>query len=200
MKSSHFRMAEEMKRNTAAAPTRVGHSDASRGISTFPICGSRVRSTSKRETFGEARVRRPSGRAVRTVGRAALDRQALGRRCAHASTACARTLMASPSSPCSGRAFEHARARVSAGSAAAIRRQVPAGKVVPVTADQPRVAEMTIRALPLFVVRVSGEHVMKPRIVSDMPCQAKRGCRRSKLIEHLPIGVKGREMERNVWP
>ena len=43
--------------STAAAPTRVGHSDASRGISTFPICGSRVRSTSKRETFGEARVR-----------------------------------------------------------------------------------------------------------------------------------------------
>ena len=31
--------------NTAAAPTRAGHSDASRGISTFPICGSRVRST-----------------------------------------------------------------------------------------------------------------------------------------------------------
>ena len=179
MQSSRFRTAEEMKRNTAAAPTRAGHSDASRGISTFPICGSRVRSTSKRETFGEARVR-----ALRSCLNGVRP---------HSNRP-------SPSAPCSGRAFEHARARGAAGSAAAIRRQVPAGKVVPVTADQPCLAEMTICALPLFVVRVSSEHVPEPRIPSDMPCQAKRGRRRRRLVEHLPIGVKGREMERNVWP
>src|SRR5215204_1556204 len=58
MQSSHFRTAEEMKRSTAAAPTHATHSDASRRTSTFPIFGSKLRSTSKRETFGEARVRR----------------------------------------------------------------------------------------------------------------------------------------------
>ena len=79
----------------------------------------------------------------------------------------------SPSSPYSGRAFEHAGARGAASSAAAIRRQVPAGKVVPVTADQPCLAEMTICALPLFVVRVSGEYVTEARIPSDTPCQSE---------------------------
>ena len=53
-----LRTAEEMKRNTAAAPTHATHSDASRRTSTFPIFGSKLRSTSKREIFGEARVRR----------------------------------------------------------------------------------------------------------------------------------------------
>src|SRR4051794_31078458 len=107
---------------------------------------------------------------------------------------------ASLSAPCSGRAFEHAGARGAASIAAAIYRQVPKGKVVPITTNQPCLAGTTICALPLFVVGVSGEHVMKPRIPSDMPCQAKRGCRRRRLVEHLPIRVKSREMERNVWP
>src|SRR5215211_3342208 len=82
----------------------------------------------------------------------------------------------SPSAPCSGRAFEDAGARGAAIIAAAISRQVPEGKIVPVTADEPCLAGMTICALPLFVVSVSGEHVMEPCITSDMPCQAKRGC------------------------
>src|SRR5215211_4314929 len=77
----------------------------------------------------------------------------------------------SPSAPCSGRAFEHAGARGAAIIAAAISRQVPEGKVVPVTTDQPCLAGMTICALPLFIVRVSGEHVPDSRIPSDAACQ-----------------------------
>src|SRR5215204_7227963 len=85
---------------------------------------------------------------------------------------------ASLSAPCSGRAFEHAGARGAASIAAAIYRQVPEGKIVPVTADQPCLTGMTICALPLFIVRVSGEHVPDSRIPSYTPCQAKRRRRR----------------------
>src|SRR5829696_8733955 len=80
----------------------------------------------------------------------------------------------SPSAPCSGRAFEHAGARGAASVAAAISRQVPEGKVVPITADEPCLTGMTICALPLFVVSVSGEHVAEAHIPSDTPCQVKR--------------------------
>ena len=104
----------------------------------------------------------------------------------------------SPSAPCSGRAFEHAGARGAASVQRPSRRQVPEGKVVPVTADQPCLTEMTICALPLFIVRVSGEHVPESRIPSDTPCQAKRRRRRRRLVQHLPIGMKGREVKRNV--
>src|SRR5215207_2483633 len=106
----------------------------------------------------------------------------------------------SPSAPCSGRAFEHAGARAAASIAAAISRQVPEGKIVPITPDEPCLAGMTICALPLFIVRVSGEHVPESRIPSDAACQAKRRRRRRRLVQHLPIGMKGGEVERNVRP
>src|SRR5215212_3976296 len=101
----------------------------------------------------------------------------------------------SPSTPCSGRAFEHAGARGAASVAAAISRQVPEGKVVPITPDEPCLAGITICALPLFVVSVSGEHVPDSRIPSNAACQAKRRRRRRRLVQHLPIGMKGSEVK-----
>src|ERR1700730_11665217 len=96
--------------------------------------------------------------------------------------------------PLSGARFEDPGASRTAVPAVTIDRELPAGEVIPVTLNQRRVTEMTIRALPLGVMDVAGVDVAEGTRRGDalVDGQGRRqgwGC-----VAHLPVGMKGAEV------
>src|ERR1700730_18467979 len=69
--------------------------------------------------------------------------------------------------PLSGARFEDTGASRTAVPAVTIGRELPAGEVIPVTLNQRRVTEMTIRALPLGVMDVAGVDVAEGPLLGD---------------------------------
>ena len=99
-----------------------------------------------------------------------------------------------------GLRLEDSSARGLAAWARPLRGQVPGGQPVPVAADQELTALVAAGAIGLGIVDVT--HVGVPHAVAqgDLPGPAQRRWRRRRTVEHPVIGVKRREMERNVRP
>src|ERR1700730_11523871 len=96
--------------------------------------------------------------------------------------------------PLSGARFEDTGASRTADPAVAIDRERPAGEVIPVTLNQRRVTEMTLRALPLGVIDVAGVDVAEGPLLGDAAREVQGRRRGWGWVAHLPVGMKGAEV------
>src|SRR6478736_2403794 len=96
--------------------------------------------------------------------------------------------------PSSGARFEDTGASRTAVAAVTVGRELPAGEVIPITLNQCRVTEMTIRALPLGVMDVAGVDVAEGPLLGDAPREVQGGRRGRGCVAHLPVGMKGAEV------
>src|SRR6516162_6711366 len=86
-----------------------------------------------------------------------------------------------------------------ASDTATVRRQLPPGDVIPITANQQRPAAVTQSRLPIWIVNITGIDVAKTDFARDLP-RHPRGFRWGRrTIHHLPIRMKRREVQRHVW-
>src|SRR5262249_8415987 len=82
-----------------------------------------------------------------------------------------------------------------AGSAASLRVQSPRRDLIPIASDQPRAARSAISALAVFIVDISGVHIMEPRRERDVARTRQRCGWRVELTLHLPGGVERSKMQ-----
>src|SRR5262249_57513029 len=96
------------------------------------------------------------------------------------------------------RRIEDAGAGRATFATAPVCRQVPSGEVIPIAADEHRATTMAVSALPHAVVDIAGIDVTKTGLERDAPRCLERLRRRPRGIQHLPVRMKGREMQRHV--
>src|SRR5262249_5322223 len=96
--------------------------------------------------------------------------------------------------------LEHTGAWCSTVSARTIRGQMPSAELVPVASDQQRLAAVAIGALAFRVANVAGADVTQTGLDADAARHAQRRWRRRRLVAHLPVGMKGGEVQRHVGP
>src|SRR6516225_8036798 len=87
-----------------------------------------------------------------------------------------------------------------ASDTATVRRQLPPGDVIPITANQQRPAAVTQSRLPIWIVNITGIDVAKAGIPRDLSRHPQDCRRRWRTIHHLPVRVKRRKVQRHVWP
>src|SRR5208337_4540233 len=100
--------------------------------------------------------------------------------------------------PAARRVVEDAGASGTAALAAAVAGQVPGRDLVPVPTDHARPASVAIGALRCLVVNVAGVYMADAHATGNAPRRRERRRRGRRPAEHLPVGMKGREMERHV--
>src|SRR6516162_6954868 len=93
---------------------------------------------------------------------------------------------------------EHAGARRAAVDAAAVGGEIPRREIVPVAADEGGAAAVAIGALARAIVDVAGVDVTQTRLQRDAPRRLQRRRRRRRRVHHLPVRMKGREVQRHV--
>src|SRR5712671_1077951 len=90
-----------------------------------------------------------------------------------------------------------------AGNARAANRapalvQGPGGEPVPVAGDHRLAAPGAVRGPAALVVDVAGIDVAKPVAEADLARSGQGRSRRGRPVEHLEVGVEGREVQRHV--
>ena len=100
--------------------------------------------------------------------------------------------------PAARRVVEDAGASGAAALAAAVARKVPGRDLIPAPTDHARPASVAIGALRCLVVNVAGVYVAEAHAAGNVPRRHERRRRGRRPVEHLPVGVEGREMERHV--
>src|SRR4029077_9790208 len=86
-----------------------------------------------------------------------------------------------------------------ASEAATVSRQMPPSDVIPITADQQRPAAVTQSRLPVRIMNITRIDIAKADGARDLPRHPQGllwGCR---MICHLPVRMKRREVQRHVW-
>src|SRR5262245_33113505 len=83
-------------------------------------------------------------------------------------------------------------------SVASAVRDVPLAKAIPIALDDAGAATGTVGALPFGVVRIPSVDVVQTSPPSPVAGTTQRLGRRRRRVEHLEVGVKGREMQRHV--
>src|SRR2546429_2641978 len=104
----------------------------------------------------------------------------------------------SPRSPISGWPGEHSGNRGAAALAGAGIGQLPFAELVPVALDEAGVTARAPGAASLPVVHVAGVDVVQAVGERDVTGASQRRGRRARLIQHLPVRVKRREVQRHV--
>jgi hypothetical protein len=100
--------------------------------------------------------------------------------------------------PASVPGVEHAGAGRAAVDAVAVRGEIPLREIVPVAADEGRAAAVAIGALARAIVDIAGIDVTQTRFHRDAPRRLQRRRRRRRRVRHLPVGMKGGEVQRHV--
>jgi len=57
---------------------------------------------------------------------------------------------------------------------------------------------MAVSAAAFFVMHIAGIDISQPVLHRDLPRPAERGRRRARFVEHLVVGMEGREVERHI--
>ena len=100
--------------------------------------------------------------------------------------------------PASGTRIKMTGNPVSAFRAAASGIQAPAAKLVPVTLYQQISASRTPGAASFTVMDVARVDIVQSLVTGDPPRAGQGRRRRRRGIQHLPVRVKGREMQRHL--
>ena len=102
--------------------------------------------------------------------------------------------------PVAARTIEHPRTCGAATQAAPSVIKTPFGQHIGVPPDHALSATMAISGLSRLVLHVTDINMMKAFVHRDPPRPDQRRMRRARLVGHLPVGMKCREMERYVGP
>src|SRR3954447_11710194 len=100
--------------------------------------------------------------------------------------------------PAAWHRFEYAGAGRSAAAAASILRQSPGGDLISIAADKLRSASTAIRPLAGRIMDIAGIDVREAQAPADAPRPEQGGGGRRWRVLHLPVGMKGGEMQRHV--
>src|SRR5215469_15915731 len=100
--------------------------------------------------------------------------------------------------PSSVNGLEHAGTARAAFNACAISGKIPRREFVTVATDQHRTTHMAVGGLAPGIVNVSSVHVANARLRRDASRPSERLRGRRRRVQHLPIRVECREVQRHV--
>src|SRR5439155_12389738 len=103
-----------------------------------------------------------------------------------------------PRAPAPMSRIEDAGAGRATFATATVDGKIPRGELIPVAADEHGATAVTIGALARAVVNVTGVDVTKPRLERDAPRRLERLRRCPRGVQHLPVRMKGGEVQGHV--